>query len=92
MEAMGAMVVTVVNFIANIIQVLVIVSVIVNLLGADRSNPIVRILTETTEPIYRPLRKLTRKIPGPLDWAPVVVLLIVITVQAGVQAFFRTMR
>jgi YggT family protein len=92
MEAMGAMVVTVVNFIANIIQVLVIGSVIVNLLGADRSNPIVRILTETTEPIYRPLRKLTRKIPGPLDWAPVVVLLIVITVQAGVQAFFRTMR
>jgi YggT family protein len=77
---------TAVNYISNVIQVIVLGSVIANLLGADPSNPIVRMLYETTEPVYRPIRKLTGKIPGPLDWAPLVVMLIVMTARAGILA------
>lgn len=78
----------VVSMFANMIQLLVIASVIVSWVG-DRSNPIVQMIFNITEPIYRPLRRLSSRIPGPFDWAPMMVLAIVILVQKFAEAALR---
>jgi YggT family protein len=82
MEAIWAGLRAVISFILNMVQYLVFGSVIVSWLNADRDNPVVRLIHQTTEPMFRPLRKFTNKIPGPLDWAPMVVLMIIIFLQA----------
>jgi YggT family protein len=74
----------VLNMILNLLQLIVFVSVFISLLGADPSNPIVNFVERTTEPLYRPLRQFTRNIPGPFDWAPFIVLLLIVFVQKTV--------
>lgn len=73
----------VINFFLSAIQLIVFASIIVSWVG-DRSNQIVVMIINITEPIYRPLRHLTRKIPGPFDWAPMVVMAIVIFAQMAI--------
>lgn len=58
-----------------IIELLVIGRVIASWLDADRSNFFVRILRETTEPLFMMVRPLAVKIPGPLDWSATIILL-----------------
>ncbi len=64
----------------NMIQLLVLASVIVSWVG-DRDNVIVQMIYNITEPIYRPLRRLTSRIPGPFDWAPLLVIAIIIFLE-----------
>jgi YggT family protein len=66
-----------IDMVLNVVQVLVLGSVIVSWVNADPRNPIVQMLRATTEPMYRPFRILTQYIPGPMDWAPLVLLLVV---------------
>lgn len=61
----------------RVLEMLVIGRVIASWLSADRSNFIVRILFETTEPVLDLVRPWTRRIPGPLDWAPWLVLVLI---------------
>ena len=42
---------------------------------ADPNNIFVRIVREPTDPLMRLVRPLARKIPGPIDWSPAIVLL-----------------
>ncbi len=70
----------VINFFISAIQLLVFASIIVSWVG-DRSNQIVIMIINITEPIYRPIRRFTRNIPGPFDWAPMVVMAIIIFLQ-----------
>jgi YggT family protein len=72
------------DMILNMMQILIFVSVAASLLGGDPGNPIVNFIQRATEPIYRPFRKLTRNIPGPFDWAPFIVLVIIVSVQRGI--------
>lgn len=71
----------VLNLILNVLQIMVFVSVLINLLGADPRNPIVNFIERATEPVYRPIRRWTSRIPGPFDWAPFAVLLLIVFVQ-----------
>lgn len=73
----------VINFFISAMQLLVFASIIVSWVG-DRSNQIVVMIINITEPIYRPLRRFTRNIPGPFDWAPMIVMAIIIFVQLAV--------
>lgn len=73
----------VINFFLSAIQLLVFASIIVSWVG-DRSNQVVVMIINITEPIYRPLRVLTRKIPGPFDWAPMFVMAIIIFAQLAI--------
>lgn len=57
------------------IELLVIGRIIASWLDADRSNFFVRILRETTEPLFVLVRPLAVKIPGPLDWSAAIILL-----------------
>lgn len=68
----------------NMAQVIVIASVIISWVGADPYNPIVQLIRNLTEPMYRPFRKLTQGFSGPIDLAPLIILLIITTLQRGI--------
>ena len=70
----------VISFILSVVQILVLASIVVSWVG-DPNNQIVQMIYSVTEPIYRPIRRYTNKIPGPFDWAPIVVILIIIFLQ-----------
>lgn len=80
-EAIAFGLIAVVDFLANFVNLLVFGSVIISFVGADPSNPIVQIIRQCTEPLYRPMRRLTSRIPGPFDFAPLLLLMIVIFLQ-----------
>ncbi len=73
----------------NMVQLLVIASIIISWVGGDQSNQVVTIVRNLTEPIYRPIRKLTRNLPGPFDWAPMIVMLICVFISFGVIPYIR---
>jgi YggT family protein len=79
----------VISFILGIIKLLVIASVIVSWIG-DSSNQIVQMIYQVTEPMYRPLRKFTSKIPLPIDLAPIAVLIIVIAIERGIVGYLNS--
>ena len=62
-------------------QGLVFASVLFHWLGLSLSNPMVRIVRLITEPMYKPARLITESIPGPFDWAPMLTLFGLITLQ-----------
>jgi YggT family protein len=69
----------------RMVQILVFASVLISWVGADPNNQMVQMVRSITEPLFRPFRKLTRNIPGPLDWAPMIVLLIIVFVEIVIQ-------
>ncbi len=75
----------------NMIQLMVIASVIISWVGADPYNAIVQLIRNITEPMYRPFRKLTQRFSGPIDLAPLIVLLIIATIQKGVLPYLKMM-
>lgn len=80
-------VVYVLDLILNMIEVLVIASVLISWVGADPSNQLVTIVRNLTEPLYRPFRRLTRNLPGPIDWAPMIVILLLVFIKVGVLPY-----
>jgi YggT family protein len=64
-------------FILNFVQILVLISIVLSWVSPDPNNQIVQVLYNMTEPLFRPLRRLTANFPGPIDWAPMLLLLII---------------
>jgi YggT family protein len=79
----------VVDIILNMMQLLIVASIIISWVGADPNNQIVNAIRTITEPMFKPIRKLTRNFPGPLDWAPMILMLIIVFVQVGVVPYIR---
>ena len=79
----------VVDIILNMMQLLIVASIIISWVGADPNNQIVTAIRTITEPMFKPIRKLTRNFPGPLDWAPMILMLIIVFVQVGVVPYIR---
>lgn len=79
----------VVDIILNMMQLLIVASIIISWVGADPSNQIVTAIRTMTEPMFRPIRKLTKNFPGPLDWAPMILMLIIVFIQVGVVPYIR---
>ncbi|MBF0443089.1 MAG: YggT family protein [Oligoflexales bacterium] len=73
-------------YLLSIVKFLVIVSIIISWIG-DPRNQIVQMINQVTEPLYRPFRGLARRIPGPLDWTPVIVLAIVFGIEQFIISF-----
>lgn len=80
----------VLGFLIQIIQLLVFASIIVSWVG-DRNNQIVQMIHSITEPMYRPFRKLTQNIPGPFDWAPLIVIMILIFLQSSLVPWLQSL-
>lgn len=67
----------------NMAQVVVIASVIISWVGADPYNPLVQTIQKLTEPLFRPFRGLSQKMNLPIDLSPLIVLLLITTLQRG---------
>ena len=77
------------EIILNMVQLLVVASILISWVGADPNNQLVGMVRSVTEPIYRPIRRLTRNLPGPFDWSPMIVILICIFLSYGVVPYIR---
>ena len=71
------------DLVLNMAQVLVITSVIISWVGADPYNPLVQTVKKLTEPMFRPFQSLGRNLNLPIDLSPMIVLLIITTLQRG---------
>jgi YggT family protein len=67
----------VLDAVLNIYWWIVIASVVVSWVGADPFNPIIRFLRSATEPIFYRLRAMLPLVFGGIDFAPLVVLLLI---------------
>lgn len=63
--------------ILRVLELLILGRVVASWLSADRDNFIVRVLFETTDPVLALVRPWTRRVPGPLDWSPWLVLVLI---------------
>lgn len=59
----------------RIYELVVLGSIIASWVGADPDNVLVRALRSLSEPLLARIRVVTRKLPGPLDWSPAVLLI-----------------
>jgi len=73
----------------SLVELMVILNVITRWADADPNNVFVRIIRGPTDPLLRLVRPLARKIPGPLDWSPVIVLLGLELISRVLIAIFR---
>jgi YggT family protein len=62
--------------IENMIYVLVAASVICSWVGADPNNPIVQMIYKTTEPMFRPFRKILGNLIPAIDLSPIALILV----------------
>ena len=72
----------VLGVILSIVKIIVFASIIVSWVG-DPGNRFVQMINSMSEPMYRPFRKFTANFGGPIDWAPLLVLLLVYFLEAA---------
>ena len=66
---------SVVSIVLWVLEVLVVGRVVAGWFGVDPNRPIVKAMHAATEPLFTLVRPLARKIPGPLDWTPALVMI-----------------
>jgi len=71
----------VLDLLCKMAQMVIVASVVISWLDAPPGNPIVQMIRTITEPVFRPIRKVTQKWGGPFDLAPLIVWLLIITFQ-----------
>lgn len=73
----------------NLLQILILLSVVISWVGADPYNPYVQLVRRLTEPLYRPIRKWTDRIGGPFDLAPLVVIFILVFLHSTLYNYLK---
>jgi YggT family protein len=68
----------------NLAQVMVLAAVLISWVGADPYNPLVQTIKKLTDPLFKPFQGLNSKLNLPIDLSPLIVLLIITTLQRGV--------
>lgn len=71
----------VLNMGLTFLLILVFARAVISWVQPDPYNPIVQFLTQTTEPILRPIRRRLPYTPG-IDLSPLVVLLLIVFLQS----------
>jgi YggT family protein len=69
---------TILNIVVTILIWLIIISAVISWVNPDPYNPIVQFLYRTTEPILRPIRRLIPIRGVPIDFSPMIAILILI--------------
>lgn len=72
---MITLILTFVLFALRVVELAVIGAVIAGWLGIDAENPIVRVLRKIADPLLKAVRPIAGRIPGPIDWSPMIVLI-----------------
>jgi YggT family protein len=71
------MVITIIIYILRIFEFVLLARVLLSFFpNIDRSNPIVQILYDVTEPVLRPIRDLLPQ-SGMIDFSPLIVFLVI---------------
>ncbi len=86
MHTLGYLVISlakVIQLIVNIYTFIIAGVVIISWVGADPYNPIVRFLRQSTEPVFRQVRRLLPQalFRTGLDFTPMIVLIILILIE-----------
>jgi YggT family protein len=76
----------VLNSVLGLLMFLVIARVIVSWVNADPNNPIVRVITASTDPLLLPIRRKMRLSFGGLDFSPIILILVIYFLQYAVAA------
>ncbi len=69
---------TILNIMVTILIWLIIISAVISWVNPDPYNPIVQFLYRTTAPILRPIRRLIPIRGVPIDFSPMIAILILI--------------
>lgn len=75
---------TVLDSVLFIFTIIIIASAVISWVNADPHNQIVRIIHQLTSPIFRMVRRKIRTNFANMDFAPIIVLLIILFVQSGI--------
>lgn len=81
----------VVNIVLNMLTLVILVSVFISWFNADPYNQYVQMVRSMTEPLYRPIRKYTSRIGGPIDFAPMALMLIIIFLQKSLPLYLMNL-
>ncbi len=80
---------SVLSLVLNLILLLVFAQVILSWVG-DQNNNIIKSINKLCEPLYKPFRKLLKQNKSGIDFAPFIVIIIVVFLQASlVRWLFR---
>lgn len=80
---------SVLELLLNIVQLVIIAHIVISWLNAPAHNPIVQMVNAVVEPLLKPFRKISQKLPGPIDWAPMIVILIIIFLNASLVRYLK---
>jgi len=81
----------VVNIVLNLAITVLIISMGLSWFNVDHRNQFVSTIEMMSEYMSRPFRSLTRKIPGPLDFAPLCAMLLITFLLKAVPAYLMTL-
>ena len=75
------------TIILNLALAVMIISVGISWFQPDPRNQFVSAIQSLTVPMYAPFRFLTRKIPGPFDFAPFFAMLVIVFLQKVIPIY-----
>ncbi|MEJ5172155.1 MAG: YggT family protein [Hydrogenothermaceae bacterium] len=75
------------NTVLEIYKWIVIVSALISFVNPDPYNPVVKILRNLTEPVYRRIRQLIPTVYYSIDFAPFIVVLVIYIIQRLLYIF-----
>jgi YggT family protein len=74
----------------NVYMWVIIIRALISWVNPDQYNPIVQILTRTTEPVLRPIRKLAPPYKIGIDLSPLIAVLVIMFLQyALINTLYR---
>lgn len=65
----------------NIVFWLVAIRVLISWVNPDPFNPVVRFLTDSTDPLLRPIRRYVRPVGPGIDLSPIILFLVIVFLQ-----------
>jgi YggT family protein len=71
----------------NLMTLVLIVSIAMSWFDADPRNQYVRLVRNASELMCRPLRQFTSQLGGPFDFAPMIVMLIIVFLQKSIPMY-----
>lgn len=75
---------TVLDSFLFIFTIIILASAVISWVNADPHNPIVRIIHNVTQPVYRKIRRKINTVYGNMDLTPIVLILIIMFIQNGI--------
>jgi uncharacterized protein YggT (Ycf19 family) len=71
----------------NLLTLLVIISVAISWFSVDPYNKYAQWIRKTTEAMYRPFRVITSNFSGPIDFAPMLFMIVVVILQKVIPTY-----